>query len=93
MHLNDIWKNFNKVNTSIKLNMSLILYGNDTNKIEEFESILNKIDDIRFFSIKKFDLNKTIYDIVYNTDPKKLIKQFSTYGFKIVKEEGSWIVK
>ena len=25
IHLNDIWKNFNEINTSIKLSMSLIL--------------------------------------------------------------------
>jgi len=93
LHLNDIWKDFNKINTSIKLSINLILYGDDVNKISEFESTLSKIDDIGSFSIKKFDLNKTIYEIVYNTDPNKLIKQFSNYGFKIIDDGNRWVIK
>jgi len=93
VHLNDIWKDFNKINTSIKLSINLILSSNDTDKISKFENTLTKIDDINFFSIQKFDLNKTVYEIIYNTDPNKLIKQFSIYGFEIANEEGRWVVQ
>ena len=93
VHLNDIWKDFNEINTSIKLSINLILNTNDADKIYKFENTLAKIDDIGSFSIKKFDLNKTIYEIIYNTDPNKLIKQFSIYGFKIINNEGRWIVQ
>lgn len=93
VHLNDIWKDFNKINTSIKLSINLILSSNDTDKISKFENTLAKIDDINFFSIQKFDLNKTVYEIIYNTDPNKLIKQFSIYGFEIANEEGRWVVQ
>ena len=34
--------------------------------------------------IKKFNLDKTIYEIIYNSDPNRLKKQFSIYGFSIV---------
>ena len=93
VHLNDIWKDFNEINTSIKLSINLILKTNDTDKISKFENTLAKIDDIGSFSIKKFDLNKTIYEIIYNTDPNKLIKQFSIYGFEIVNDESRWIIQ
>ena len=93
VHLNDIWKDFNKINTSIKLSINLVLNSNDADKIYEFENTLAKIDDINFFSIQKFDLNKTVYEIIYNTDPNKLIKQFSIYGFEIAIEEGRWAVQ
>jgi|TARA_B100002003_G_scaffold8899_1_gene7791 hypothetical protein len=93
VHLNDIWKDFNEINTSIKLSINLILYSNDTDKISKFENTLTKIDDIGSFSIKKFDLNKTVYEIIYNTDPNKLIKQFSIYGFEIVNDENRWIIR
>jgi hypothetical protein len=93
VHLNDIWKNFNEINTSIKLSINLILYSNDKDKISKFENTLTKIDDIGFFSIKKFDLNKTVYEIIYNTDPNKLIKQFSIHGFQIVNDENRWIIR
>ena len=81
------------INTSIKLSISLILNSNDTKKISKLENVLNSIDDIRFFSIKKFSLNKTIYEIIYNTDPNKLIKQFSIYGFEIVNDENQWVIQ
>jgi len=93
VHLNDIWKDFNEINTSIKLSINLILNSNNADKISKFENTLTKIDDINSFSIKKFDLNKTVYEIIYNTNPNKLIKQFSIYGFEIVNAEGLWIIQ
>ena len=93
VHLNDIWKDFNEINTSIKLSINLILNSNDVDKISKFENTLAKIDDIGSFSIKKFDLNKTVYEIIYNTDPNKLIKQFSIYGFEIVNDESRWVIQ
>ena len=93
VHLNDIWKDFNEINTSIKLSINLILNSNDADKVSKFENTLAKIDDIGSFSIKKFDLNKTVYEIIYNTDPNKLIKQFSIYGFEIVNDESRWVIQ
>jgi len=93
VHLNDIWKDFNEINTSIKLSINLILNSNNADKISKFENTLTKIDDINSFSIKKFDLNKTVYEIIYNTNPNKLIKQFSIYGFEIVNAEGLWVIQ
>ncbi len=93
VHLNDIWKDFNEVNTSIKLSIDLILNSNNSDKISKFENTLTKIDDISSFSIKKFDLNKTVYEVIYNTNPNKLLKQFSIYGFKIVNDESQWMIQ
>jgi hypothetical protein len=93
IHLNDIWKNFNEINTSIKLSINLILNSNNADKISKFENILTKIDDINSFSIKKFDLDKTVYEIIYNTNPNKLIKKFSIYGFEIVNAEGLLLIQ
>jgi len=93
VQLNDIWKDFNEINTSIKLSINLILNSKDSDKISNFENILAKIDDIDTFSIKKFDMNKTEYEIIYNTDPNKLIKQFSIYGFNIVNNKSGWVIQ
>ena len=67
--------------------------SNDADKISKFENTLAKIDDIGSFSIKKFDLNKTVYEIIYNTNPKKLIRQFSIYGFEIVNDKNRWVIQ
>ena len=93
VQLNDIWKDFNVINTSIKLSINLILNSNEPKVISKLENTFNNIDDIRFFSIKKFSLNKTIYEIIYNTDPNKLKKQFLINGFTIVNDDGYWVVQ
>ena len=93
IQLNDIWKDFNEVNTSIKLSMNIILESNSADEISKFENTLSRIDDIDSFLIKKFNLDKTIYEVNYNTNPSKLIKQFSINNYTIVNEEGSWVVK
>ena len=93
IEFNDTWKNFNQVNTSIKLSINLTLNTNDSNEISKFEKILNKIDDINYFSIKKFDLNKTVYTIIYNSNPNKLKNKFSDYGYSLVQKKGYWMIK
>ena len=93
VEFNDIWKNFNQVNTSIKLSINLTLTENDGNEISKFEKILDKIDDINYFSVKKFDLNKTVYTIIYNSNPNKLKKKFSDYGYSLMQEKGYWMIK
>ena len=42
---------------------------------------------------KELRVNETIYEIIYNTNPNKLIRQFSNYNLKITKNEGLWIVQ
>lgn len=93
IEFNDIWKNFNQVNTSLKLSLDLILNTTDANEISKFEKILDEIDDINSFSIRKFDLNKTIYTVIYNTGPNKLKNEFFKYGFSLSQESGYWFVK
>ena len=93
VEFNDTWKNFNQVNTSIKLSINLTLTTNDGNEISKFEKILDKIDDINYFSVKKFDLNKTVYTIIYNSNPNKLKKKFSDYGYSLMQEKGYWMIK
>jgi len=89
----DIWKDFNEINTSMALSLNLILSTNSADKIFEFENALNKIDDIRLYSIKNFNLNETIYEIIYNSDPNKLKKQISMQGFSIISDESFWVVQ
>ena len=75
------------------MSINLTLTTNDGNEISKFEKILDKIDDINYFSVKKFDLNKTVYTIIYNSNPNKLKKKFSDYGYSLMQEKGDWMIK
>jgi len=94
IELTDIWKDFNIINTSIKLSLNLVVFGNDVKKIKNFENVLKKIDDINSFSIKKFNLEKTVYQINYNTDPQKLKNNFKSFNLLIKKDtQGYWVLE
>ena len=94
IEITDIWKDFNIINTSIKLSLNLIIFGNNFEKIENFENILKKIDGINSFSIKKFSVEKTVYQINYNIDPQKLKNNFKNFGLSIKKNsEGYWVLE
>ena len=51
----DYWKNSNKINTSIRLNINIKVENSNNYKISNFEKVLNQLDLIYDFSIMKFD--------------------------------------
>ena len=62
----DTWKDYNEINTSIKLPLIIRLNNNDSEQLIEFENVLSKLDLISDFSIKKFDKKHLSYEIVFN---------------------------
>ena len=88
----DVWKKYNQINTSLNLSLEIHLDSNDFTKIENFENTLSNIDVIKSFSIKKFNLKKNIYEVIYNGNPDKLIEKFLDYGINLSHENQKWIV-
>tara|TARA_B100000315_G_scaffold104134_1_gene95422 strand:- start:525 stop:1598 length:1074 start_codon:yes stop_codon:yes gene_type:complete len=89
----DIWKKSNEINTSIKLTLQIVLETNDFNKISQFEEVVNKIDLISSFKIKKFTVDKNIYEIYYSGNPNSLIKKFSNFNIPLIYDGEKWIIK
>ena len=89
----DIWKKNNKINTSIKLTLEIVLETHDFNKISQFEKIVNKIDLISSFRIKKFTVNKNIYEISYSGNPYSLIKEFSNFDIPLIYDGEKWVIQ
>ena len=92
-NFDDIWKKYNQINTSIKLNLEIILKTNNFDKIKEFENAISEIDLINAYQIKKFDIDKNIYNISYNGKPDVLIKKLLYYNFFLIYNGENWIVK
>ena len=88
----DIWKKYNQINTSLNLTLEVHLNTSNFEKIEKFENTLLNIDVIKSFSIKKFNLDKNIYEVIYNGNPDKLIEKFSDYGISLSYENQKWTV-
>ena len=93
IHYEDIWKKQNQINTSIKLTLEIVLNSNNFDEIKKFENALNDIYLINSFSIKKFNLEKSVYKIVYNGNPNTLLDKFKEKNIFLLHDDNKWIVK
>ena len=86
----DEWKKINLINKSIKLNIFLKLESKNINFINKIEKILGKIELIEKYYINSFDNENTIYSILSNSTPDKLIKEFEKFNIKVSIENNLW---
>ena len=89
----DNWKSINKINTSIKLPMTVFLPSKDYNKIQLFEKTLNDLDLVSDFYVLHFDNKNVFYKVIYNGPPNKFLGEFNEKGLKIIKNEDDWQIK
>ncbi len=89
----DHWKNTNKINTSIKLSLSIMVDSTKDNKIKNFEKILEETDLIYDFKISKFDKNHIFYQIIFNGTPDIFIKKMSENYLDFNTQNKIWILK
>ena len=89
----DYWKNYNQINTSIKLSLNIKVDSSDNPKILNFEKILNEIDLIYDFFISKFDKDFTYYKIIYNGTPNNFIKSMNENSYRLNTQNKIWILE
>ena len=70
----DYWKNFNLINTSIKLPINIKIKTKDNKKISNFEKVVEEMDLIYKFNIQKFDKEFIYYRIIFNSTPDNFLK-------------------
>ena len=85
--------NFNEsLDIAIKLPFRIILNTDSSLKIQEFENALKKIEQIYYFSIKQFDINQNVYEIIYNGNPETIKKNFAAQNIILEYIDQKWIV-
>lgn len=89
----DYWKNFNQINTSLKLILNIKLSNSDNTIISNFEKILKEIDLIYNFFIVKFDKDFTYYQITFNGTPKNFLKFMSDKNYNFNTQNKIWELK
>ena len=89
----DYWKNFNKINTSIRLDINIKVENSDNYKISNFEKVLNQLDLIYDFSIMKFDNDYIYYQVIFNGTPNNFLKTMSSNDYKFDTQNRIWILK
>ena len=89
----DQWKKQNLINSSIKLSINLSLDSKNFKLINEFEKKLLEHDLISNFYIYKFNSEKIIYKIIYNSTPDKFLSEIKSSGFEIDTSSEIWKLK
>jgi hypothetical protein len=89
----DYWKDFNQINTSIKLPLSIKIESSDILKISNFEKILNEKDLIYNFSIFKFNKDFIYYKIIFNGTPNLFLKSMDEHNYIFDTQNKIWILK
>ncbi len=89
----DYWKNYNQINTSIRLSLNIMVDNSDNVKISSFEKTLQDLDLIYDFFISKFDRDFVYYQVIFNGTPKNFLKLMSEYNYKLDTQNKIWILE
>ena len=89
----DYWKNFNQINTSIKLNLEIKINNLDHAKISNFEKILDNNDLIYNYYISRFDKDFTEYKVIFNGTPDTFLKEMNDKNYSFDTQNRVWILK
>ncbi len=89
----DHWKNFNLINTSIKLPINIKVTAKDDKKILDFEKVIEDMDLIYDFNIQKFDKEFIYYRIVFNSTPNNFLKLMENHNLNFDTQKNIWILK
>jgi hypothetical protein len=92
-HYEDRWKSINKLNTSIELPIRLLLDSKDIELSTKLEKVLLNLVFVSDFKIEKFNNEKIIYKIIFNSSPQKFLENMLLFDFKIDSSSGIWKLK
>ncbi len=87
------WKDINKVNTSLKLSLNILIDSSDYDKIFKFENLIHELDLVFNYEITKFDKDIIHYKLIYNGAPNKFLDDLESRGMKINIENKNWKIE
>ena len=88
----DQWKEYNQINTSIKLPLFIRVNNKDLKTSLKFENILSDVDLISDYSINKYDKNFVYYEITFNGTPKNFINIMKNKNYSFNTTKKLWIL-
>ncbi len=87
------WKDINKINTAIKLPLTIFIDSWEYKKISNFENILDEMDLVFSYEISKFDNKMIYYKLIYNGGPNKFINDIKAKGIELDTQKQTWKIK
>ncbi len=89
----DLWKEYNQINTSIKLPIFISVDNENLNTSLKFEKVLDELDLIYSYSIKKFDKKNIYYELIFNGTPDNFINIMNKKNYKFDTQKKIWKLK
>ncbi|MDC3155423.1 hypothetical protein OA519_00445 [Candidatus Pelagibacter sp.] len=89
----DYWKNFNQINTSIKLPIYIKVKGSDNSNVSRLENTLDEVNLIYDYFISKFDKDFIFYQIIYNGKPDIFLESMEKRNFNFNTQNKTWVLK
>ncbi len=89
----DYWKNFNQINTSIKLPIYIKVNSGDNLKVSRLENTLDELNFIYDYYISKFDRDFIYYQIIYNGTPDIFLKSMEKQNFNFNTQNKTWVLR
>ena len=72
----DLWKELNIVNYDFPLSINILFNSKSFQSLLDLEKIMDKMQIINNYSIKKMNINEIMFDIEYFGSPRKLSEEF-----------------
>ena len=89
----DNWKNLNEINTSIKLPIVIKFKNSDIKKSIQFELVLNDIELVNDFSVKRFNKEFIFYEILFNGTVQNFINIMQNNDYNLNTQKKVWTVE
>ena len=89
----DIWKEYNIINTSIKLPITISIDAKEIKKIQIFESFVEDFDLVASFRILNLNSDYISYKIIFNGSPNTFFEEASKNKISLKKNNKNWIVQ
>ena len=89
----DNWKKLNEINTSIKLPIVIKFKNNDVRKTIRFESVLDDIELVNDFFIKRFDKEFVFYEIFFNGTVQNFINIMQNKDYNLNTQKKIWTME
>ena len=89
----DIWKQNNQINTSIKLPINISVNSKKVKQIQLIENYLAQLDLVSNFYITSFNNNNTIYKIIFNGNPNQFLTLMKEKDIDIDTNQEIWKVR
>ncbi len=89
----DTWKKNNEINTSIKLSLIIRVSNKDLTKSIEFESTLDQIDLVNYYSVQKFNRDHIFYEVIFNGTTNNFLNIMKDKSYNLNTQKKVWILE